>query len=161
VQLFDLRDAKTCGSNLLDDRFHRKGNRFISHIDVIREWELLVSTSSGDLEMFDLRYSASSTPITTYPGHVKSVRNDLAIEIDPSSEIIFAAGQYGAVRGWSLKSGQPLRTQITGSTNLLSKFNIEEEITCMQVTEESDGLRLWATCGKTIKSFNLGVARTR
>lgn len=159
IQLFDLRDSRTRGSNLLDNRYQRKGSRFVSHINVIRDWELLISTSAGDLEMFDLRYSASSTPITTFVGHVNSVRNDLGITVDPSNEILLAAGEDRVVRGWSLKSGRPLRNQITRSTNLLRKFNIEEEITCMQVTEESDGLRLWVTCGNTIKSFNLGVAR--
>ncbi|KLO08663.1 hypothetical protein SCHPADRAFT_931664 [Schizopora paradoxa] len=158
IQLFDVRSSNTRGTRLLDDRYRSKGQRLISHISVIRDWEMLVSTSAGDLEMFDLRYSASSKPIIRYGGHVNSVRSDLGIDVDPSNEFIFAAGEDNALRGWSLKSGRPLRNQSSGLTDLLKDFNIEDEITCLQITEELDGLRLWITNRDMIRSFNLGIA---
>ncbi len=100
------------------------------------------------------------------------------IAIDPDNDFLFAAGQDCRIRGWSLRTGNPLTPmnptssnhdrsntnpststrlqnfQVDSSNPLLAVF--DDPVTTMQITREDTGMCLWAGSGKQLWQFNLG-----
>ncbi|EMD40214.1 hypothetical protein CERSUDRAFT_112417 [Gelatoporia subvermispora B] len=86
----------------------QSGHGSVLHLDVVREWQLLVSTVKGDLKTYDLRFVRNATPLLQFLGHVNSFTLKLGIAVDPAHEVLFAAGQDQHIRAWSLHDGAPL-----------------------------------------------------
>ncbi|KAH8114711.1 hypothetical protein DFH11DRAFT_1855309 [Phellopilus nigrolimitatus] len=168
VRLFDIRMREDAGSELLGDRFSAEGNpaakvgtkakkagahSAITHLQGVREWELLVGTSAGELELFDRRFFSGtrSQPTIIFPGHVNSYVLDLGITTDPSQDFVFAAGQDRRVRGWSLRTGRPLGALFGGAP-------LQSTPRALQVTETGAGeRRLWVAQKEEVRVFHLGV----
>ncbi|KAH8082025.1 hypothetical protein BXZ70DRAFT_632312 [Cristinia sonorae] len=152
-------------------------NKSVTHLSVVREWELLVSTIRGDLEMYDLRFARTPTPVMRFEGHVNSYRQKLGIAVSPCQSILFAAGSDHRIRAWSLRSGDPIdppsSSPIPESHAPLhnpshrphpSLFNdaFPGDIMELQVTgdtggEKEKGLCLWVASGCTVYRYWLGM----
>ncbi|KAG8836603.1 hypothetical protein FRC18_011047 [Serendipita sp. 400] len=52
--------------------------------------------------------------VMTFSGHVNSCSQGLGFYVAPSSGVIFAAGEDHAIRAWSLRTGNPIRTRHDG-----------------------------------------------
>ncbi|TCD69015.1 hypothetical protein EIP91_009078 [Steccherinum ochraceum] len=109
VWCFDKRldSRSTKGQVLFSGRFTGSNNS-ITHISIVREWELLLSTIRGDLEIHDLRFSRKASPTMQFEGHVNSYRQKLGIATSPCQTLLFAAGSDHRIRAWSIRTGDPL-----------------------------------------------------
>jgi len=160
IKRFDMRvGSGASGDELLSGRF-KATNSSITYLKVVPEWQLIVASIAGHMEMFDLRFARGDQPLMTFAGHVNSYSTDLGITIDPSQEFIFAAGQDQCVRGWSLRTGNLLHMHEggigdthSGGTHLLQ---FENPIPCLQVSEERERKTLWVATGKSLKPFIIG-----
>ncbi|EIN12863.1 hypothetical protein PUNSTDRAFT_118540, partial [Punctularia strigosozonata HHB-11173 SS5] len=68
---FDMR-AK---SDAYDDMFSgtlRQRQSSVTYLEIVREWELLLSTVSGELATYDLRFPRARFPLRSLLGHVNS-----------------------------------------------------------------------------------------
>ncbi|THH03903.1 hypothetical protein EW145_g5916 [Phellinidium pouzarii] len=186
VRLFDVRSLEggSAGVELLGGRFAgatqpshfrsvttwreekvRKAHAAVTHLREVRTWEMLVCTSAGDLEMFDLRFCTGNRtqPTMAFTGHVNSYLLDLGIAIDPSSSFLFAAGQDRRVRGWSLRTGEPLggftarsgagMETDTSASALLGGAQLSTPARSLEVSENP--LRLWAAQDEEIRVWRL------
>lgn len=79
------------------------------------------------------------------------------MEVDPYDRFVFAAGDDGAIRAWSLRTGEPLRHRTSSSVNIIEGRTVHHQLKSLQVTEERTSLRLWISDGPFIRSFDLGV----
>lgn len=90
-----------------------------------------------------------------------------AVAIDPSENFLFAAGQDGRIRAWSLQSGQALLPPPSSlaypmASSLRSNpfsDQFSQHVATMQVTEERDGMYLWAASDKNLFKYHLGQQR--
>ncbi|KAF4589925.1 hypothetical protein EYR40_009687 [Pleurotus pulmonarius] len=107
---------------------HSASRTSVVHLDIIREWQLLVSHMDGR-----------------------------GIAVDPKENFLFAAGEDGWIRGWSLQTGQPLPPpSVSNSRNDASRPSADyparpllatrflKPIVSMQIAEEPGGLCLYA-----------------
>ncbi|GBE83050.1 hypothetical protein BKA93DRAFT_822511 [Sparassis latifolia] len=149
----------------------------ITHLSVVREWELLVSTIRGDLETHDLRFPRGSTPLMCFAGHVNSYTAKLGLVVDSTQDFVFAGGQDCRMRAWSLRTGQPaLPPVLPCSTSYSSTAASDEQalppelqpfrrtfdlpVVAMQVTESERGTCLWAASAGELHRYNLGQQST-
>lgn len=126
------------------------------------------------LETHDLRFLRYSAPTLQFTGHVNSYTEKLGIAVDPGHNFVFAAGQDRCLRAWSLHTAQQLLPHPihrdadttfldtnTGfesrSTHFLGK-TFEASIPVLQVTEDREGLCLWAVAGTEMYMCRLGVS---
>ncbi|THH28331.1 hypothetical protein EUX98_g5864 [Antrodiella citrinella] len=103
----DMKESKGCG--LFSGRF-TQSNASITHLSVMNEWEMLVSTIRGDLEVLDLRFGRNGTPVMKMHGHVNSYRQKLGLAVSPCKSFLVAAGSDHKIRAWSLRTGEPITT---------------------------------------------------
>ncbi|PAV17093.1 hypothetical protein PNOK_0715700 [Pyrrhoderma noxium] len=177
VSLFDIRAAKSQVTNVLGSRYNgtfRSTHSAVTHLKTVREWNLLAGTSSGELEMFDLRFCSEIRPVPcmVFNGHVNSYSLDLGLSIDPTSTFLFAAGQDRQIRAWSLHTGESLGPLLEGIdlsdhiqsisvTPSLSRVNFA--ISSVDEQRVQDSLRgifgplwLWVAQKRGIRVFRLG-----
>jgi WD repeat-containing protein 21A len=86
------------------------------------------------------------------------------LTVDPSEDFLFAAGQDRRIRAWSLQSGQaihptssyslPSSMQTSTSNPFYMEFN--QPVAAMQVTNEREGMCLWAASDKKLLKYHLG-----
>ena len=73
---------------------------------------------------------------------------------------MFAAGQDKRIRAWSLRSGEallpPSRFNTTNQSTNPFDMEFGLPVVTMQITEESEGLCLWAAADKDLFKFHLG-----
>ncbi|KAJ3489992.1 hypothetical protein NLI96_g1762 [Meripilus lineatus] len=122
VRRFDTRTGGQRiekGQDILDGQF-RETNSSITHLSVIQEWQMLVSTIRGDLELFDLRFINGRRPLLSFAGHTNSYTLRLGLAVSPCESMLFAASDDRRVRAWSLRDG----TSILGA----SKPHIIEDV---------------------------------
>ncbi|KAF9452934.1 hypothetical protein P691DRAFT_695941 [Macrolepiota fuliginosa MF-IS2] len=172
IHRFDLRVPDDRG---IKNLFTNKPRSTVLHMQIVDGINFLTSYMDGQLLMYDIRYVRQSTPILQFSGHVNTYTPRLGIATDPDNGFVFAAGQDSRIRGWSLRTGDPLipptkspsilptssygadgndeNTDIGGNP-LLAVF--DSPVTTMQVTREETGACLWAGCGDTLYQFNLG-----
>ncbi|KAL4259462.1 CUL4-DDB1 E3 ligase complex substrate receptor [Pleurotus pulmonarius] len=158
---------------------HGASRTSVVHLDIIREWQLLVSHMDGRLATYDLRFLRDTRPVRSFSGHVNTLTRRLGIAVDPTQNFLFAAGEDGWIRGWSLQTGQPLRppslsSPVTNgskpppadySARPLLATRFLKPIVSMQIAEEPGGLCLYAAgpSGDTLPSVHkyfLGDAST-
>ncbi|KAL5482471.1 hypothetical protein ACEPAI_9065 [Sanghuangporus weigelae] len=170
VRLFDVRTRGDVSTELFGSRYSRRSDwelgpskdmksrmahAAVTHLQQLGDWEMLVGTSSGELEMFDLRFATGTRvePTTSFKGHVNSYLLDLGIATDPTSSFLFAAGQDRRIRAWSLKSGEQLGT-VLGGAQLASPAR------ALAVTQRDNNLRggkwLWISQDDEIRVLRLG-----
>ncbi|OCB88231.1 hypothetical protein A7U60_g4636 [Sanghuangporus baumii] len=170
VRLFDVRTRGDASTELIGSRYSKRSDwelgpskdmksrmahAAVTHLQGVGDWEMLVGTSSGELEMFDLRFATGTRvePTMSFKGHVNSYLLDLGITIDPTSSILFAAGQDRRIRAWSLKSGEQLGT-VLGGAQLASPAR------ALAVTQRDNNLRggkwLWISQEDEIRVLRLG-----
>ncbi|KAK7028107.1 hypothetical protein VNI00_014922 [Paramarasmius palmivorus] len=108
----------------------------------IPKWEILVGRMDGELCTYDLRFvstTSETTPTRTFRGHVGGVDHRLGsgISVPPDSEYIFAAGDDGRLRCWSLRAAgmDPQTTVECGRLRCLH--------TTQEDVEGSTGNQLW------------------
>ncbi|KAI5121080.1 hypothetical protein M0805_008593 [Coniferiporia weirii] len=178
VRLFDVRapERSATGTEILGGRFTgathlndsnsvktrkerpRKAHAAITHLRGVRAWEMLVCTSAGELEMFDLRFCTGNRtqPTMIFTGHVNEYLLDLGLTIDPSASFLFAAGQDNRIRGWSLRTGELLGGNATGRGTgaLLGGERLRTPVRALQATENP--LRLWVTQDDEVRVWQLG-----
>lgn len=120
------------------------------------------------LAALDLRYPNRFTPVIQYRGHVNTYSQHLGVALDPTQEFLFAAGQDRRIRGWSVRSGNPLFppevSEKEFSNPFLCEFSAVVEV--LQVLPDHGGrevnsksvrgMCLWAAAGKTLHQFYLG-----
>ncbi|KAF8262274.1 hypothetical protein EI94DRAFT_716681 [Lactarius quietus] len=111
IRRFDTR-TRAPGPTLLSDVFTRSSNS-ITYVNVIKDWQLLVSTIRGTIEIFDVRYLQRTQPLLALLGNVNSYQPKLPHAITPSQSHFFAAGLDHRIRGWSLVTGEPLSCPTT------------------------------------------------
>ncbi|KAI9512383.1 hypothetical protein F5148DRAFT_973499 [Russula earlei] len=175
IRRFDTR-ARSPGLILLG----QASSNSIAYLNVIRDWQLLVSTIRGAIEIFDLRFlhlhHQETRPLLTLVGNVNSYKHSLPHAITPSQDYFFAAGIDNRIRGWSLLTGELLshhRPQSTSSPALTldipgqhvtaldrdaSPFGVqfEEPITSLEITQIAHESCLFATSGSGLHRFILG-----
>ncbi|KAI0251976.1 hypothetical protein BJV78DRAFT_382540 [Lactifluus subvellereus] len=174
IKRFDAR-TRAPGRNLLGDVFAESSNS-ITYLNIIRDWQLLVSTIRGAIEIFDIRYLYGTRPLMALPGHVNSYQPNLPHAITPSQDYFFAAGLDNRIRGWSLLTGEtlsscphptisPALTQEVPSyhptpavDDHASPFSIRfgEKITSLEIIQVERELCLFATSGSGLHRFILG-----
>jgi len=176
IRRFDTR-TRAPGSTLLSEVFTRSSNS-ITYLNVIRDWQLLVSTMSGTIEIFDVRYLQGTRPLLALLGHVNSYQPKLPHAITPSQCHFFAAGLDNRIRGWSLLTGEPLsclgspgnpapspsssmeipasQTQAVDTSTSPFAAVFEEQITSLEIAQVRHELCLFATSGSGLHRFILG-----
>ncbi|KAH8998613.1 hypothetical protein EDB92DRAFT_1836182 [Lactarius akahatsu] len=170
IRRFDTR-TRAPGLTLLSEEFTKSSNS-ITYLNVIKDWQLLVSTIRGTIEIFDVRYLQGSRPLLALLGHVNSYQPKLPHAITPSQSHFFAAGLDGRIRGWSLLTGEPLSCSSTSPFSIMeipghqthavdtptSLFAVmfEELITSLEITQVRHELCLFATSGSGLHRFILG-----
>ncbi|KAH9080574.1 hypothetical protein EDB83DRAFT_995340 [Lactarius deliciosus] len=167
IRRFDTR-TRAPGPTLLSEEFTKSSNS-ITYLNVIKDWQLLVSTIRGTIEIFDVRYLQGSRPLLALLGHVNSYQPKLPHAITPSQSHFFAAGLDGHIRGWSLLTGEPLSCSSTSPLDIpghqthavdtpTSPFAVmfEELITSLEITQVRHELCLFATSGSGLHRFILG-----
>jgi DDB1- and CUL4-associated factor 4 len=97
------------------------------------------------------------------------------IAVDPSEDLLFAAGQDCRIRAWSLRTGQPLYPPVSspsessssnsraagGLSRAVDDVNpfvttFDSPIVALQVTEEREGMCLWAASADFLHRYDLG-----
>lgn len=173
IHRFDLRVPDDRG---IKNIFTNKTRSTVLHMQIVDGINFLTSYMDGQLLMYDIRYVRQSTPVLQFSGHVNTYAPRLGIATDPDNEFVFAAGQDSRIRGWSLRTGDPLippaknssilpagphgtnslrgNNENMGMNPLLAVFG--SPVTTMQVTTEETGACLWAGCGDILYQFNLG-----
>ncbi|CCM06213.1 uncharacterized protein FIBRA_08458 [Fibroporia radiculosa] len=162
VDRFDTRLHTSNRQGLLEDRFQRTTSA-ITHLSIVRERELLLSTIRGDLEMHDLRFLRKA-PLMEFSGHVNAGLTKLGIAVDPSEDFLFAAGQDSRIRVWSLRSGRQLTAAQEDAPDprsgvgdvSLPSHGRSAPVCAMQVTESERGMCLWAASGGKMYQYSLG-----
>ncbi|KAI0304451.1 hypothetical protein B0F90DRAFT_1815779 [Multifurca ochricompacta] len=170
IRRFDTR-TRAIGPSLLSDVFAKSSNSVV-YLNIIKDWQLLVSTIRGVIEIFDVRYLQENRPIFALLGHVNSYQPSLPHAITPRHDYFFAAGLDNRIRGWSLLTGEPLSCPVTSSASTLeipghqphavdvhaslfaAKF--EEQITSLEITQVGQELCLFATSGSGLHRFIFG-----
>ncbi|KIJ62608.1 hypothetical protein HYDPIDRAFT_30208 [Hydnomerulius pinastri MD-312] len=157
VLRFDTRVKRSKGDVLLDGLFTQRSSS-ITNLKLLRDSQLLVSNVDGSISTFDLRYPTSRTPLMTFTGNDNSYTIKAPIVTDPSEDILFAAGQDRRIRLWSLRTGgPPLVPELPDLTHQTAfQHQFEHPVRAMQVTEERDGMCLWAASGTELYKYSLG-----
>jgi len=132
VQVFDLRvhlkeAAASCGKETQGQQLLRAGST-VTNVSRIRDWELLVTSISGNMDMYDMRFLRQSlsttyskqTPILSFANHFSTISLNLPVTLDPSHDFIFAAGQDCTIRAWSSRTGEQLLSPIPESSPFTS-----------------------------------------
>ncbi|KZT09248.1 uncharacterized protein LAESUDRAFT_722980 [Laetiporus sulphureus 93-53] len=158
INRFDTRINTRTRQTLLDQRFQRTTSS-ITHLNIVHDWELLVSTIRGDLETHDMRFMRGATPLMQFHGHVNSYSFPLGLAVDPQEDFLFAAGQDHIVRSWSLRTGQrvisPADCACIEQKPLLDRA-FDGYIAAMQVLSTDMGPCLWVASGPTLHLYHLG-----
>lgn len=175
IRRFDTR-MRAPGQTLLGEpSSFVKSSNSITYLNVIKDWQLLVSTIRGAIEIFDLRFlQRGARPLLMLVGHVNQYQPSLPHAITPSQDYFFAAGLDNRIRGWSLLDGEPLsHTRSTTSVPFTlevpghhyhpvdrdaSPFGVqfEEQITSLEITQIGRESCLFATSGSGLHRFILG-----
>jgi len=166
IRRFDTR-TRARGQTLLGETFTKPSNS-VTYLNIIRNWQLLISTIRGTIEIFDVRFLREARPLLALVGHVNSYQPSLPHAITPSQDYFFAAGLDNRIRGWSLLTGEALshlRPTIEVASNQphavdmdASPFGVrfEEQITSLEIIEAGHELCLFATSGLALHRFILG-----
>ncbi|GLB38232.1 putative protein modification by small protein conjugation or removal [Lyophyllum shimeji] len=159
IMRFDKRLYKH-GQKLYNDRFLNQPRTTVLHVEMLGDWQLLTSHMNGDLMTFDLRFTRQDTPLVRYHGHTNTYTQRLGIALDPDQKFLFAAGEDNRIRGWSIRTGDPL---LPSSSSSISSYSpnpfamvFPGVVESMQVTAEQEGLCLWAAQDQTLYQFHLG-----
>lgn len=156
---FDTRTPKhQHGHDVLNGRYKDRRSSVV-HMGLVDEWGMVVNGISGDLEMFDLRFSSTGKPVTTFSGHVNSYTRELGFAIDAASDLLFAAGHDSRIRGWSLRSGELLRpSEPEDQKGLSNPFAavFEKPVRTLQITHTDGVPMLWANSDKHLLAYPLG-----
>ncbi|EPQ51049.1 hypothetical protein GLOTRDRAFT_49552 [Gloeophyllum trabeum ATCC 11539] len=159
VTRFDTRTPKhQHGHDILNGRYKDRRSSVV-HMGLVDEWGMVVNGISGDLEMFDLRFSSTGKPVTTFSGHVNSYTRELGFAIDAASDLLFAAGHDSRIRGWSLRSGELLRpSEPEDQKGLSNPFAavFEKPVRTLQITHTDGVPMLWANSDKHLLAYPLG-----
>ncbi|TFY70959.1 hypothetical protein EVG20_g2042 [Dentipellis fragilis] len=178
IHRFDTRERTLSGLALLDDIFCKNSNSAI-YLNVVNEWQLVVSTVRGNIELFDLRFPRGNRPVMSLHGQRNEHLLDLPHAISPCSKYLFAAGLDSRIRGWSLLTGQPLSptppisttsttpTPIPSFSSLSSNnnglvranpfhVNFDSVLTSLQAVEIGQQTCLYASSGDRLFRFLLG-----
>ncbi|KAI9465522.1 hypothetical protein BJY52DRAFT_587734 [Lactarius psammicola] len=150
IRRFDTR-TRVPGPTLLSEVYTKSSNS-ITYLNVIKDWQLLVSTIRGTIEIFDVRYLQGSRPLLALLGHVNSYQPKLPHAITPSQSHFFAAGLDGRIRGWSLLNGEPLACPATSPLSIVEIPGHQTHA----VTQVRHELCLFATSGSGLHRFILG-----
>ncbi|KAK0244057.1 WD40-repeat-containing domain protein [Armillaria nabsnona] len=151
ILVFDKRttDRKSHGQKIFEGRVRSS----VVHLSCFHDTKMLVSHMDGTLCALDLRYPIAREPIMEFRGHVNRLSRTLGTAIDLGEDFLYAAGDDGRVRGWSLRTGGDAFWDIPGPGSA-------EPIVAMQVTEEKrDGTCLWAAGGRVLGRYYLGQTR--
>ncbi|KDQ16072.1 hypothetical protein BOTBODRAFT_266870 [Botryobasidium botryosum FD-172 SS1] len=132
------------------------------------------------LASYDLRFlragSDQPTPVVEFHGHVNSYQHDLALTLDPTQSVLFAASQDCRVRAWSTHTGQPLTLPSSnpfypatspGTSETISRPKVKVEnllekkfnrpVSAMTCQEEMPGrLVLRTACGGDVDVWVVG-----
>jgi len=172
IKRFDTR-TRAPGLALLGDAKTKSCDSVI-YLNIIKDWQLLVSTIRGAIEIFDVRILQEMRPLLTLAGHVNAYQPSLPHAITPSQDYFFAAGLDNRIRGWSLRTGEPLSPmyptpplvptlevpshQLHAVDVEASPFGVkfEEQITSLEVIQVEHELCLFATSGSGLHRFILG-----
>ncbi|KAF8501025.1 quinon protein alcohol dehydrogenase-like superfamily, partial [Russula emetica] len=107
IRRFDTR-TRAPGLTLLGEAFTKSSNS-ITYLNIIKDWQLLVSTIRGAIEIFDVRFlQEARPPLLALIGNVNSYLPSLPHALTPSQDYFFAAGLDNRIRGWSVLTGEPL-----------------------------------------------------
>ncbi|KAK0464340.1 uncharacterized protein EV420DRAFT_1760387 [Desarmillaria tabescens] len=163
ILVFDKRttDRKSYGQKIFEGRVRSS----VVHLSCFHDTKMLVSHMDGTVRpvyrsvtfslfydnnylqlcALDLRYStAAREPIVEFRGHVNRLSRTLGVAVDPCEDFLYAAGEDGRVRGWSLRTGGDAFWNVPGPGSL-------EPIVALQVTKEKrDGICLWAAGGRVL-----------
>ncbi|KAI0087044.1 hypothetical protein BDY19DRAFT_958230 [Irpex rosettiformis] len=186
IKAFDIRvNTQRKGQSLFGERFSAD-TRSITHLSIINEWQMVVSTIRGDLEVLDLRFARADAPVMSLHGHVNSYSTKLGITTSLCSSFLFAAGQDTRIRAWSIHPSshttqpidvltssdlRPGSLQPQADRNVHSQedpdslavhplcHTFKDPIVGLQVTgptSSSSMMTLWAGEGKNVWRFGLG-----
>ncbi|KAF5361030.1 hypothetical protein D9756_004994 [Leucocoprinus leucothites] len=95
----------------------RKSGSTVLHMQLVDDVYFLTSYMNGELVLYDIRYAQRSTPVLRFRGHVNSHTARLGITTDPTSTLLFAAGQDCKIRGWSMRTGEPLLPPLSNNND--------------------------------------------
>ncbi|EPS97496.1 hypothetical protein FOMPIDRAFT_1031921 [Fomitopsis schrenkii] len=168
ITRFDTRlSTKNC-ETLLNHTYKRSPNA-ITHLSLIHQNELLVSTVWGYLQTYDLRFLRRAKPVLQFFGHENTSTIKLGIAVDPAEDFVFAAGEDKRVRGWSLRTGQQIPSDPINSRAAASLWHeapreqtrlfdvlFDEPVAAMQVTMGETGPCMWAASGGDLYRMPLG-----
>ncbi|KAF5382476.1 hypothetical protein D9615_003020 [Tricholomella constricta] len=167
IMRFDKRLGKH-GQKLFNDRFLSHQRSSVLHLETLKNSQLLTSHMNGDLMTFDLRFTRQASPVVQFAGHNNTYTQRLGIALDLNQEFLFAAGEDNRIRGWSVLTGLPLLPSSSSFSPAPSSSNKPNDrrnpcatvfpgiVETMQVTEEPEGVCLWAACDQMLYQFYLG-----
>ncbi|GJJ15767.1 hypothetical protein Clacol_010045 [Clathrus columnatus] len=161
VRVFDTRISQ--GMEILHNRFSVDGHRTsITHLRRIHEFELMISTLDGRIELHDTRFirqTRNPDPSMILEGHIdrNQVTHNLGLAIDPSQEYLFSAGQDCRVRAWSLRTGKQIKTSSSShaSQNALLNREFSAPVLGMQTTTHRNQNMLWLISGTTFEQYEI------
>ncbi|KAF9472115.1 hypothetical protein BDN70DRAFT_887383 [Pholiota conissans] len=164
VERFDMRMARHKSQKLFDTRFGSAARSSVLHLSLIRDVEMLLSHLNGDLVTFDMRFFSTTlptTPVKVFEGHVNTQNANLGITLDEEQDFLFAAGGDHRIRGWSLRTAQPLLGPNADSPHYATNpFSVKFShlVSALQVAKEPGeaGLSLWAASEQDLYQFHLG-----
>ncbi|KAK0188122.1 WD40-repeat-containing domain protein [Armillaria mellea] len=137
ILIFDKRTTtrKSHGQKIFEGRVRSS----VVHLSCFHDTKMLVSHMDGTLCALDLRYPTAREPIMEFRGHVNKLSRTLGTAIDPCEDFLYAAGDDGRVRGWSLRTGGDAFWNVPGPGSA-------EPVVAMQVTGGETGWDLFVGC---------------
>ncbi|KAI0058264.1 hypothetical protein BV25DRAFT_1891577 [Artomyces pyxidatus] len=165
VSRFDTRMAMHKGDALFGVAPEATGNS-ATFLATVGPSQLLVSTIRGNIALFDVRYPRATRPVLILHGHVNSFMPTLPHAVSPCQSYLFAAGLDRRVRGWSLRTGEPLRPPDasfsprlrTAEDTRMNPFAMvfPEPVAALQTVDIEDNICLFAASVNELYRFKLG-----
>ncbi|KAJ7600884.1 hypothetical protein C8J56DRAFT_911521 [Mycena floridula] len=127
---------------------------------------------NGTITLFDLRVDKpmkilqdkAPSPVMSLKllrdsGLLVSTMDGNGLCVDPDEEFVFAAGKDCQIQAWSLLTTEAIIAP-SGTTGSPFCTRFPDIVATLQVTQEKDGLCLWAGTGQTIYRYYLGQRQT-
>ncbi|KAI0044391.1 hypothetical protein FA95DRAFT_1597408 [Auriscalpium vulgare] len=153
-------DFRKAGSELLLDNVFAKSSNSISYLHVVNDWQLLVSTIRGNIELFDIRYDHGARAVMTIHGQINSYMPHLPHALSPSQDYLFAAGIDNRIRAWSLRTGNALSSQVerVEHEKCINPFTYRfpDTVSALHVANGGDGLYMFTSSEGALYQFVLG-----
>lgn len=158
VKLFDLRlsNEHQQTSDLLKARFTR-AHSIVCNMEIIDDWQILVSGTNHKLELFDLRFIRHGDPIITFLEYRNAYRDNLPLVHDSLTNTIIAFTEDFKLKLWSSATGRILNPTNLGPQSLVKTFDqkFAQPIKAMEVVNTPSQNTLYLAVNNHIQEHSL------